>query len=271
MKADSSLKIDQTQGWRLGLQNLLIRENNQWWKTSRWWVQTLVWGLITNGLLVLLLVLLPLVVNVLPNVNQAQLSTLPGGVEIFFSLAGLAFPIGVVILVQGSVITEKELGTAEWILSKPVSRTAFVLAKFLGHALGILMTLVVCQSLVAYGLIWLNQGAPLPLGNFIKGVGVLVIMLLFYLSLVLMMEVLSDKRGTVLAIGLGSALGGMLLVQLFPFLGYITPFMLSNLSPLIVLGSPPAGFPVWLPLFSTVVMSITFLIIAIRGFNQKDL
>lgn len=271
MKAETSLTIDQTQGWRLGLRNLLSRENNKWWQTSRWWVQTLVWGLITNGILVLLLFLMPLVVDLFPNVDQAQLSALPGGVEMFFSLAGLAFPIGVVILVQGSVITERELGTAEWVLSKPVSRSAFILAKFLSHGFGILMTLILFQSSIAYGLIWLNQGTPLPLWNFFRGVGVLVIMLFFYLSLVLMMEVLSDKRGTVLAVGLGSALGGMLLVQLFPFLVYITPFALANLAPIIVLGSSPENFPVWLPLISTLIMGVLFLAIAVNQFNQKAL
>jgi len=271
MKAEPSLIVDQTQGWRLGLRNILRRENHSWWKTSRWWMQTLIWGLITNGFMFFLLVIMPLLVDVLPNVDPADLSTLPGGVDIFFALAGMAFPIGVVILVQGSVISEKELGTAEWILSKPVSRTAFIVAKFISHALGLLMTLIVFQSLIAYGLIWLIQGTPLPLWYFIQGVGILVIILLFYLTLILMMEVLSDKRGTVLAVGMGSALGGLLLVDLFPFLWYVTPFILANLAPLIVLGTPPAGFPVWLPVTSTLVLSIAFLTIAIRKFNQIDL
>jgi ABC-2 type transport system permease protein len=271
MKTETSLTIDQTRGWRLGLRNLLSRENSKWWKTSRWWIQTVVWGLITNGILVLLLFLMPLMVDLFPNVDQSQLNSLPGGVEMFFSMAGLAFPIGVVILVQGSIINEKEWGTAEWILSKPVSRTAFILSKFLSHALGILITLILFQSAFAYVLIWLNQGAPIPPWQFLKGVGVLIIMLLFYLSLVLMMEVLSDKRGTVLAVGLGSALGGMLLVQLFPFLVYITPFALANLAPMIVLGSSTANIPVWLPVISTLIMSVVFLTIAIKQFNQKAL
>ena len=270
MEAEQSLIIDQTRGWRLGLRNLIARENNKWWKTSRWWIQTIVWGLITNGILVLMLFVMPLVVDLFPNVDPAQLESLPNGVEIFFSMAGLAFPIGVVILVQGSVINEKELGTAEWILSKPVSRSAFILSKFFSHALGILITMVVFQSGFAYGLIWLNQGAPLPVWAFFKGVVVLVIMLFFYLSLVLMMEVLSDKRGTVLAFGLGSALGGMLLVQLLPFLVYVTPFALGNLAPLIVLGTPPENLPVMLPIISTAVMGFIFLVIALTRFNHND-
>lgn len=269
MKAEEVLLKDQTRGWRLGIRNLFARENQKWWNTSRWLIQTVVWGVITNGILVLLLFVMPLIVDLFPNVDQAQLDSLPTGLEMFFSLAGLAFPIGVVILIQGSLINEKELGTAEWILSKPVSRSAFVLSKFFSHALGILTTMVLFQSAFAYGLIWLNQGSPLPVWAFVKGIGVLAIMLFFYLSLVLMMEVLSDKRGTVLAVGLGSALGGMLLVQLLPFLVYVTPFALGNFIPLIVLDSPPENFPVWMPILTTTVMGFVFLITAVRLFNQK--
>ncbi len=212
---------------------------------------------------------MPLLVDILPNVEQAQLQNLPGGVEMFFSLAGLAFPIGVVILVQGSVVDEKALRTAEWILSKPVSRSAFILAKFCGHALGILITMVLFQAAVADGLIWLNQGSPLPFWDYLKGVGILTVMLFFYLTLILMMEVFSDKRTTVLAVGLGSALGGMLLVQFLPFLAYITPFALGNLAPLVVLGSPVNNFSVWLPILSTATLGVVFLVAAIRRFNQK--
>jgi ABC-2 type transport system permease protein len=271
MKADMTLKPNRTRGWRLGLGNLLSRENRKWWGTSRWWVQTLVWALITNGVLVLLLFLTPFVAENFKDVDASELSSLPGGVEAFFSLAGLALPIGVIVLVQGSIITEKELGTAEWVLSKPVSRTAFFLAKFLAHSLGILMTLVIFQSALAYGLIWIKEGVPLPPLGFLRGAGVLGLTLLFYLSLTLMLEVLSDRRGMVLGIALGNALGGMLLVNLFPGLSLVTPFALANLAPLIVNGGAPAGLPVWMPLTATGLFSLIFIIIALRRFNKKPL
>lgn len=271
MKAESTLKRSQSRGWQMGLRNLLSRENNTWWKTSRWWVQTLVWGLIINGILILLLFLMPLVVRTFEGVDQSQLAELPGGLEIFFSMAGIALPIGVVILVQGSVITEKERGTAEWVLSKPASRTAFILSKLIAHGFGILATMIIFQSGLAYGLIWLNQGSPLPVWLFLKGVGILVIMVLFYLNLTMMMEVLADKRGVVLGVSLGTALGGALLVQIIPGLAFITPFALPNMAPLVALGSMPAGFPVWLPVTGTAVMSLAFAAIALVKFNRKPL
>jgi len=87
----------------------------------------------------------------------------------------------------------------------------------------------------------------------------------------MMMEVLAKKRGMVLGVSLGSALGGALLVQIIPGLAFITPFALPNLAPLVALGSPPAGFPVWLPVAGTAVMSLVFATIALRRFNQKPL
>lgn len=271
MKVESTLERSQSQGWRMGLKNILSRENNTWWKTSRWWVQTLVWGLIINGILILLLFLMPLIVRTFEDVDPSQLAELPGGVQIFFSMAGIALPIGVVILVQGSVITEKEQGTAEWVLSKPVSRSAFILSKLIAHGFGILATMIIFQSILAYGLIWLKQGSPLPVWDFLKGVGILGILVFFYLTLTMMMEVLADKRGVVLGVSLGSALGGALLVQIIPGLAFITPFALPNLAPLIALGSPPAEFPIWLPVTGTAVMSLVFAAIALRRFNQKPL
>ena len=43
---------------------------------------------------------------------------------IFAVASGLFGAIGTVIAMQGSLIDEKKSGTAAWIMSKPVSRTA---------------------------------------------------------------------------------------------------------------------------------------------------
>lgn len=272
MKTESTLKRSQSHGWRMGLGNLLSRENNTWWKTSRWWVQILVWGLITNGVLVLLLFLRPFMTEVFSNVNPEDLADIPDGITAFFSLAGLALPIGVVILVQGSIITEKELGTAEWVLSKPVSRTAFYLSKLIAHGIGIFVTMVLVQSGLAFVFISLSRQTPVSLTGFMTGAALLAILLFFYLSLTLMLEVIANKRAMVLGISLGAALGGALLVNLFPVLAIVTPFAAPNLIALIAQGATQqAGFPVWIPFLGTFLMSLAFVIIAVMKFKQKPL
>ena len=271
MKSETSLRINQTRGWRMGLKNLLSRENRKWWRTSRWWIQTLVWGLITNGIVLLLLFLLPFIQATFEGVESADLEEIPDGVTAFFSLAGVAMPIGVVIVVQGSIITERELGTAEWILSKPVSRSAFILAKLFAHGLGILFTYVIFQSGIAFGLVSLSQGNAPPLIGFLTGMGLLALLLFFYLSLTLMMESLANSRGVVLGVSLGAALGGALLVNLFPGLALITPFAMPNMIPVIVQGIPLPGVPIWMPITFTALMSLGFIGIALLRFNNKAL
>lgn len=271
MESKASLQVNQVRGWRLGLKNLLSRENHKWWGTSRWWTQSLIWMLITNGVLLLLLFLLPFVSATFEGVNPGDLEDSPDGTTAFFSLAGISMPIGVVILLQGSIIDEKAQGTAEWVLSKPVSRTAFVVSKLLAHSLGILVTYVLLQSAIAYGLISLSQTILNSLVGFIKGASLLALLLFFYLTLTLMLEVLFDKRATVLGVALGAALGGALLVNLFPGLALITPFAFPNMIPVIVQGLNPPGFQFLLPLISTAFMSLVFLAVAIWQFNHKPL
>ena len=271
MKAKSTLHNNQTRGWWMGLRNLLRRENGKWWGTSRWWIQTLVWGVITNGILLLLLFLLPFIQATFEGVDPADLEEIPDGITAFFSLAGIAMPIGVVILVQGSIISERELGTAEWVLSKPVSRSAFVLAKLFAHSLGILITFIIIQSLIAFGLVTFSQGTPPPLLRFLTGVALLSLLLFFYLSLTLMMEVLASSRGLVLGVSLGTALGGALLVNLFPGLALITPFAFPNLIPVVVQGIALPGTPLWMPIMFTALLSIGFIAVSLWQFNRKAL
>jgi len=271
METKIGLEVNQTQGWRLGLKNLLSRENSKWWKTSRWWVQSLVWMLITNGVLLLLLFLLPFISATFEGVNPEDLENIPDGITAFFSLAAISMPIGVVILLQGSIIDEKTLGTAEWVLSKPVSRTAFILSKLIAHALGILVTYVILQSTIAYGLISASQSKPIPILNYVKGSLLLALGLFFYLTLTLMLEVLFEKRTSVLGVALGVALGGALLINLFPALAFITPFAFPNMIPVVVQGLTPPGFLFFLPLISTAFMSLVFLAVAIWRFNHKPL
>lgn len=271
MKAESSLKHNQSRGWTMGLSNLLSRENSKWWRTSRWWVQSLVWGLITNGILLLLLFLLPFIQATFEGVDPADLEEIPNGITAFFSLAGIAMPIGVVIVVQGSIISERELGTAEWVLSKPVSRSAFILAKLFAHGLGILLTYVFLQSGIAFGLVSLSQDGLPSLGGYLAGMGLLALSLFFYLSLTLMMEAVARSRGVVLGVSLGAALGGALLVNLFPGLALVTPFAMPNMIPAIVQGMVPPGIPIWMPIGFTALWCFVFIGIALWRFNRRAL
>ena len=124
-----------------------------------------------------------------------------------FELGGMALAIGTIVLVQDAIIGERQLGVTEWLLSKPVSRPAYVLSKLLAHGLGVLVILVGLQGAIGYGLLSLVMGEPLPLLPYLVGMAGLAVHTLFYLTLTLMLGVLTTNRNTLLGVSLG-VIGG---------------------------------------------------------------
>jgi ABC-type transport system involved in multi-copper enzyme maturation permease subunit len=177
MVANTELQRVGTSGWRTGLANLLRKENRAWWASRRWLAQSVVWAAIVNGLVAAVVFILA------PLVDGDPLGI---GVEMLFKLGGMALAIGAIVLVHDAIIGERQLGVTEWLLSKPVSRPAYVLSKLLAHGLAVLVILVGLQGAIAYGLLWLAMGEPLPLPPYLVGMAGLAANTLFYLALALM-------------------------------------------------------------------------------------
>lgn len=251
---------------RSGFWNLLARENKVWWRTSRWLLQILVAVVGLGGFLAFALFALP------PMAEAAgeQVNVMEAGAQIFFGLGTLALAIDIIILTQDTIIGEKQSGTAEWVLSKPVSRPAYVLAKLLANALGAFVTLIVLPGATAYVLFSLAAGEPFPPLPFLTALGIMALHTLFYLTLSLMMGVLADSRGTYLAVTLGSALGGMLLVDFIGRAAFVTPWLLNNLAVATAQGIslPPLML---LPIAATAVLTIVAMAVAIWRFEHAEL
>src|SRR5690606_26127170 len=155
------------QGWRRGFANILRYEHSKWWRTRRWWINILIWLVLVNGI-------------VLASLSATQ-EAVPGrpttpveavileGVMIFAVTTGVFASIGAVIVMQGAIIDEKKSGTAAWIMSKPASRTAFIVAKLLANSIALLIIILGIQGAVAYLQFYQYTGSPLPLGPFLGG------------------------------------------------------------------------------------------------------
>src|SRR5512139_1473305 len=191
-------------GWRIGLASMLSKELAAWWKTRRGWVQCLVALLLLNGLLAL---------NLRTNgANNAALALLV--------TSALCVPLAAVSLAQDSILGEKHSGTAAWVLSKPLRRPAYVLAKLIANGLGLFVAWVVLPGVVAYlQLLKPADGYFTPLR--IAGVmGLHNLNLLFFLTLALMLATFFNGRGPVLAISLLLAWAGPMPFISAPILKY---------------------------------------------------
>ena len=266
MVANTELQRVGLSGWRTGLANLLGKENHAWWASRRWLVQSVVWAVIVNGLLALSLFFMPLLFGTGgPDVVEL-------GLAMLFRIGGVALAIGAIVLVQDAIIGERKAGVTEWLLSKPVSRPAYVLSKLLAHGFGVLVILVGLQGAIAYGLLSLAMGKPFPLPPYLVGMAGLAVHTLFYLALALMMGVLTTSRTTLLGASLGVVLIGWLVTPIGLSVGtfvMLMPFTLVHILPAAVQGAP-LPLSVWLPIGVTAVLSVVFVAVTLARFERLE-
>jgi ABC-2 type transport system permease protein len=269
MVANAELQRVGLSGWRTGLANLLSKENRAWWVSRRWLAQSVVWAVVVNGLLALSLFVMPLLFEV---VGGAETATVDLGLVMLLRIGGVALAIGAIILVQDAIIGERKAGVTEWLLSKPVSRPAYVLSKLLAHALGVLVVLVGLQGAIAYVLLSLAMGRPFPLPPYLVGMTGLAVHTLFYLALALMMGVLTTSRTTLLGVSLGVLLIGWLVTPIGLSVGtfvMLMPFTLVHLLPAAVQAAP-LPLSIWLPIGLTAVLSVVFVAVTLARFKRLE-
>jgi ABC-2 type transport system permease protein len=260
---DAGLQTLNERGWRRGFANLLRNENSMWWGTRKWLIHLLLWLIVLNGLILLV----GLTEGRETNNPVPIYQTL---IQVFFQVGALATAIGMVTTAQGAIVREKQLGTAAWVLSKPVSRSVFVLAKFAAYAVGFLGLAVVLPSAVFYGeSLFLAARAP-ELAGFLAGVGIMVIHTLFYLALTLLLGTLFNTRGPISGIAMGVLFVGFLPPNLIPVAArLVLPWTLKDSAVGLVLGSElPAIWPI--PVVATALWTVLFLGLALWRFGREE-
>ena len=276
------VKIEK-ENWLNSFFNLFSLEINHWWSSYYWIIQIIAWSVFINGLYVLILlsgqdpsmggdlvtVFSDELAKLTPDVTKH--SILITGIQLFYSMANLVLSLGIIILMQNSVISEKELGTMSWMLSNPVSRKKVILSKFLGNVIHLLLFALVIPAAVFYALIALTTGVFLPLLPFMIGCSFLAVTLVYYTSLLLFLGVVFNSRGPVMMISLFIAFSS----ALANFLPAVVP-LLINLTPM-TMGS--AGFislftenlvPLLIPAGGVFLTSLIFLAVAFFEFERKE-
>lgn len=274
------LAVRSWKGWE-GFGNLVRKENHQWWGTWQWMIQILIWMAIVNGMLAMVTLAAPKIEAAQANqelsAEEAAAATDAlslTSLMVFFLFSGMAPAVGVVIMGQDALITERQTGTAAWVLSKPVSRVAFLLSRLSGDVLGILVTMVIAQGLAAYFIYKAGTGIALPIPGFLAGMGLIYLLLCFYLVLTYMLGTLFHSRGPVIGIPLALVFGNQL-VGLAPWLGKIMPWnLVMDLGPdqpalgvLLAQGKP---LPTISPILGTVTLIIVFIAVALWRFQGEE-
>lgn len=273
----ANLELQKVNEWgRLrGFSNLLQKENGAWWGTRRWWINTLLWTVLLCGLTAIMLFM--------PNeevyqATEAQIAQAGGlvayiltiGLNVFFEFGVSILAIWTVVLCQDSILGEKQNGVTEWLLSKPVVRCSYVLAKVAANAMPVLFLLVGLPSILVYGISSLRMGAPFPLAPFVSAVGIMAVHTLFYLSLTVMLGIIFNNRGPILGITLGSILGGGMLGGFIKPLFYVTPWMLPKVAWMTATGQALPAEIRMASLIATLLWSVIFIIVALAKFEKME-
>jgi ABC-2 type transport system permease protein len=249
-----------SEGWRGGLGNLIRKEFGQWWGTRSWWIQTLIWLILLNGVTTLVMLEAPMTAG-----EMAGLA-----VQTFLLVGATAIGIGVVLSIQGAVVGEKELGTAAWVMSKPASRASFVLAKLLANTVGFLVTAVAIPSIVFIVQARLLTTAPLDYTPFALGVAVVALSVVFYVVLTIALGCMFKGRGPVAGIGIGLILVGQFFKESLPLsVVLVTPWLLGDVASSVALASPP-DFNRMVPIIVTAVATVALTFVAVWRFGREE-
>ena len=257
-----------------GFTNLFRKESRAWWGTRRWWINAVLWPIILCGLLANML-FVPTIANLATEAEIARAGSLTAhiismGISVFFEFGITALAIGVVIICQDLIIGEIQNGMAEWLLSKPITYQAYLLAKLAANLIPILVMLIGLPAALAYCLLSVRLGALFPLSDFLMAIGIMTLHTLFYLFLTLMSGTFFNRRAAILSISLGSLLGGPILGGFIKPLLSITPWALPKIASLTASGQ---AIPVEIgitPIVATVSWCVIFIIASLVKFKNTE-
>lgn len=130
------------------------------------------------------------------------------GFDLLVHVWWIFVPLASIAIAQNALVEERHDDTAPWVLSKPVSRSAYVVAKILGTTIGIVAIGLLLQATLAYA--WLpevepNTGLPIArpeLGRYVVVIGVLALVALMFVALTISLTTIVPWRGPAAFVGL---------------------------------------------------------------------
>jgi ABC-2 type transport system permease protein len=259
--ANVPLQAAAGRGWLVGFGNMVDKEYGSWWRTRRGLLHVFLWLLVINGFLFLVGV---------DEHGGNPYRALNELIQIFFQVGGLFATIGIIVSTQSSVLGERQLGTAEWVLSKPVTREAFLLSKLLVNGVTFIGLAVVIPTVAFFLQTLLHTYLQPSPGPFMLGLALHVEQLVFYLALTLALGAVLSSRGAVSGVAIGLLFAGLILPNFFPSLMTWTPFALPAAGYMVATGRPLSD-GAWVPILVTVLWTLLFVLVALWRFDREEL
>lgn len=171
-----------------------------------------------------------------------------------------------IIIIYGSLVSgEKKSGTAILVVTKPVSRVGFVLAKALVHGAFLTVTVVIGTALTwAVTKVAFVDAPPAALWN---GTLAWLVLALFFLALMALLSVLFDSQAAAAGIGIG-VFAALSISALWPPMALFSPAALISAPMIITSGK---DYPVALPIMVTAAATVVLVYAAAEAFRLKEI
>lgn len=250
---------------------LLRKELLESWRTMRM--------PIVAGLFLLVGLTSPLLAKFLPEIVQAaagdQLPSIPiptpipaAAVDQLWKNLAQFGAFAAIVLAMGSVATERDRGTAAFILSKNVSRGTFIAAKVV--ALGMVLALCVAVA-VAVG--WLYTAIlfePLSVGGWIALAFLAWLGLAAWASLTFLGSAVTGSAAAAAGLGFGALLV-LSIASAIPNVGRFLPGGLAGPAVALAAGVPVELGDIVVPVMSTAILIAVALAASTWSFRRQEL
>jgi ABC-2 type transport system permease protein len=243
--------------WHRGFNAIYHKELAAWFGTHKWINQVIIW---------MALALLPAIS--VPTIGRDRGVAV---LSLFLWSGSNMMSIGTIILTQGTIVEEKLTQTLLWIFSKPLSPAGFILGKFAAYAVLIGSIVIGAPAIVVYFYaIFAGLPAKISILNYLIGVLMVYLVLLFVLALTILLGVIFDKIAAITAIALaiffsGSGLPSTQIRWIEPY----TVWALQHNSYETMTGKFPATG--WWAMGSAVMSIVLLLIISIEWMKRSEL
>jgi ABC-2 type transport system permease protein len=264
-EAEERAALEPVGGAPGGFRNLAGKENTEWTAGPSLMAHGIIWLFIVALISVAIAFIRG---EMEPGYTPKDIND--AGALMFFVLGAVASVIAVVAKTQGAIVGEKQLGTAAWVLSKPASRMAFVLAKLAVHFRWLLAVVLLFPAVVFYGLMTAVSTLPPPPLLFLGGLAILALGLLFYLALSLALGTVFESRGPLAGSVFGFMVAGFMIASYAPWLTAAFPWLFFQSGYYLVSrGEIPTYGLISIP--ATALWTVLFVFLALRAFERTEL
>jgi ABC-2 type transport system permease protein len=250
---------------------LLHKELLESWRTFRLPV--------VGGLFLVVGLTSPLVAKFLPEIVKAAAGDQLSGLQLPAPVVGDAVlqlwknlaqfgAFAAIILAMGSVATERDRGTAAFVLSKTVSRGAFLAAKF--AAIALVLAVAVALAVAAGWVYTAILFEPMPIGGWLGLASLAWLGLIPWAALTFLGSTVTGSVAAAAGIGFIAWLG-LSIASAVPNVARFLPGGLDGPAVSLADGSAVDPATVLTPVLSTLILVAIALLIAGRSFRRQEL